>query len=438
MASDAILERLKLLHPKLIDLSLERIVRLLAALGNPERALPPVIHVAGTNGKGSTCAYLRAMLEAAGHRVHMYTSPHLVRFHERIRIATGPGQSSFITEAELSRTLEDCERANGGLPITFFEITTAAAFVAFARHPADAIVLEVGLGGLLDATNVLDAPARCVITPVSIDHVNFLGPHLPGIAREKAGILKRGVTAAIAPQVPEALAVIEARAAEVGAPLLLWERDWSARASGERLTVTLGTAHYDLPLPALPGRHQFLNAGLTVAALHGFTPRVPTPALARGLREVDWPARMQRLAGGRLAAQLPATADLWLDGGHNPGAAEVIADMLRGWAATDGHPVFLVCGMLETKDAGGFFAPLAGLVQQAFTLTIPGQDASLTGAQVAAAANTAGVRAQATTGLAAALTAAAGAAGGKPARVLVCGSLYLAGHVLEADGRPPV
>ncbi len=348
--SDRVLERLGRLHPKLIDLSLGRIERLLAALGNPQDALPPVVHVAGTNGKGSTVATLRACLEAAGYRVHAYTSPHLVRFHERIRLA-----GRLIDEDALLALLEECERVNGGTPITYFEITTAAALLAFARNPADIVLLETGLGGRLDATNVIQRPAATAITPISLDHQAFLGDTIAAIAGEKAGILKPGAPAVVAPQPPEAEAVIEARAAGLDAPLLRWRREWRCEAAGDGMRYAGPRWRLDLPLPSLAGAHQIVNAGTAIACLEALAEfSLPPEAIAAGLRHIEWPARLQRLGRGPLVAMLPAGWELWLDGGHNPGAGAVLAAAVALWRD---RPLHLIVGMLNTKDAAGFLAP---------------------------------------------------------------------------------
>ncbi len=393
-----------------------------------------MIHVAGTNGKGSTIAILRAMLEAAGHRVHQYTSPHLVRFHERIRMALGPGQSEFIDESALTSILEECEQANGGDPITFFEVTTAAAFIAFAGTPADVVLLEVGLGGRLDATNVIDHPALSVITPVSVDHVGFLGAELAGIAGEKAGILKPGVPAVIGRQPPLALAAIEARAAEVGAPLSVWGRDWNVSAELAQITITSPNATIVLPRPALHGAHQVQNAGLAVVCLTSLPSlAVDETAMAAGIATAVWPGRLQRLRG-KLASRLPQGADLWLDGGHNPAAAQAISATLRDWSATDPKPLVLIVGMLDTKDATEFLHEFAGQAEALMTVPVPGSDASLTPQALAAMAKDAGLTAMPADNVEAALDHIAKTRDGPPPRVLICGSLYLAGAALNEDG----
>jgi dihydrofolate synthase/folylpolyglutamate synthase len=397
--------------------------RLLAALGNPQDALPPVIHVAGTNGKGSTVAFLRAFLEAAGCRVHVYTSPHLVRFHERIRVA-----GSLIEEDRLLSLLEECERVNAGAPITFFEITTAVAFLAFAREPADVALLEVGLGGRFDATNVIARPAVTAITPVSLDHQHFLGDTVAEIAFEKAGILKQGVPAVIAPQEPQGMAVIEARAREVGAPLYRQGHEWTAAHSPSGGLSYRGERALDLPPPGLLGAHQYDNAGTALACidrLAGFA--VPEAALAQGMRAVEWPARLQRLTHGPLAERLPPGAELWLDGAHNPAGGAVLAAAARAWRD---QKLGLVFGMLKTHDPAGFLASFVGLADRLVALAIPGEANARTADELAAAATALGMEATPAPSLAEAVAAAAAPG----ARVLICGSLYLAGRVLAENG----
>ncbi|MFN0042560.1 MAG: bifunctional folylpolyglutamate synthase/dihydrofolate synthase [Alphaproteobacteria bacterium] len=429
--SDQILVRLARLHPKLIDLSLGRIERLLAALGHPERHVPPAIHVAGTNGKGSTLAYLRAIFEAAGLRAHVYTSPHLVRFHERIRVAGFP-----VAEDVLSALLEECERANGAAPITFFEITTAAAFLAFARTPADVLLLEVGLGGRLDATNVI-VPALCAITPVSLDHQHYLGDTLVAIAGEKAGILKRLVPAIVAHQEAGAGAVIEARARACDAPLRRHGREWTAQPTPSGMVYRSAAREWHLPAPALPGRHQIANAGLAAAIAEAVEPRFGLTAadVARGISTAQWPARMQRLRHGPLVNLLPPGSELWLDGGHNPAAGLAIAAMLDGAGLESaGTPGFhLVIGMLATKDAGGFLAPLIGRAASLSTVAVPGSEASLDAKELAEHARALGATAEEADSVGGAVRRIAARARG-PARVLICGSLYLAGSVLAENG----
>ena len=423
--SDRVLERLGRLHPKLIDLSLGRVERLLAALGNPQDELPPVVHVAGTKGKGSTVATMRACLEAAGYRVHAYISPHLVRFHERIRLA-----GRLIEEEALIALLEECERANRDAPITFFEITTAAAFLAFARTPADIVLLEVGLGGRLDATNVVRRPAVTAITPVSLDHQAFLGDTVAAIAGEKAGILKPGVTAVIAPQMAEAEAVIEARAAAVSAPLYRARHEWRCEAPAKGMRYEGERWRLDLPLPSLLGAHQVVNAGTAIACLErlpGFD--ISTEAIADGLRHIDWPARLQLLRRGPLVDAVPPDWELWLDGGHNPLAGEILGDVAAGW---HDRPLYLVVGMMNTKDAAGFIAPLARHAGALLAVTIPGEPNALPAEAIAAAARSVGIEAHSARSVLDAVRDLRNHSGS--GRVLICGSLYFAGKVLADNG----
>jgi dihydrofolate synthase / folylpolyglutamate synthase len=433
--STAILERLLTLHPREIDLSLERVERLMADLGHPEDRLPPVIHVAGTNGKGSTAAFMRAVLEAAGKRVHVYTSPHLVRFHERIRIGK-LGAGHFVDEDELADALIQVEKINAGRPITQFEITTAGAFDIFARHPADVLLLEVGLGGRLDATNVIASPLATVITPVALDHEKFLGDTITAIAHEKAGILKRGRPAIIGPQSEEALAEIEREGARIRADLFIANRDWVAYPEGGRLVYQDEDGLIDLPAPRLLGRHQYANAGAAIAALRRAKFTLPRSAFETGLFTVDWPARLQSLSSGALFARLPE-AEIWLDGGHNPAAGVVIAEAMADLEERTSKPLILITGMLTTKEPVGFFKPFAGLARRVYTVPVPNSAASRDPVELAAAAETAGLTAEATGDVGAALNAIANDGHDSPPRVLICGSLYLAGAVLAANGTLP-
>jgi dihydrofolate synthase/folylpolyglutamate synthase len=437
--SDRLLAELKQLHPKLIDLSLGRVVRLLAKLGNPHERLPPVVHIAGTNGKGSVTAYLKSMLEAAGKRVHVYTSPHLVRFHERIELAGGDGKARPIGEAELIDVLSRTQAVNDGDDITQFEITTAAAFLAFSEHAADALLLEVGLGGRLDATNVVERPALTVITPVSMDHADKLGATIARIAGEKAGILKPGVTCVVAPQEDEALDVIERVAERVGAPLIVWGRDFDAYEQRGGLVVQSHDRLLDLPLPGLIGRHQITNAGTAVEAalqLGGIAP--DHQAIARGLQSVYWPARMQRLDRGPLPQLLKAGSELWLDGGHNPAAGQMLAQSLADLEERSAKPLSLVVGMLGLKDAAGFLAPFRGLARHVVTVPIPGaHETPYPPERLAQVAGEAGLNAEAAASVEAALRRIE-ALDPHIKRVMICGSLYLAGHVLALqDGVEP-
>jgi dihydrofolate synthase/folylpolyglutamate synthase len=432
--SDAILTRLLALHPKIIDLSLDRMWRILQRLGEPQKALPPVIHVAGTNGKGSTVAYLRAMLEAAHLRVHAYTSPHLVRFHERIRLATGPGDSAPIEESELSALLEQCDVANAGEAITFFEITTAAAYLAFSRRAADYLLLEVGLGGRLDATNVIDAPRACVITTVDYDHQHYLGHSLTLIAREKAGILKRSVPCIVGRQSEEALAEIERCARKAGAPLHIANQDWSAIRQGGRLVFQDADGLLDLPPPRLKGGFQFDNAGNAIAAVRSLKDRrVGESDLAQGLRSADWPARMQRLTEGKLSQWLGPASELWLDGGHNPSAGQAIAAAFTELHDQRQKPLILILGMLKTKDAAAYVRPFRGLAQKVITVAIPGEANAFAADELARIVMDEGLIAEPAPSIEAAVRKAnKGQAG---VRLLICGSLYLAGNVLALHKR---
>ncbi|MEF3048882.1 folylpolyglutamate synthase/dihydrofolate synthase family protein [Tabrizicola sp. L79] len=420
-SSDVILERMMTLHPKVIDLTLDRVHRLLAALGNPERDLPPVIHIAGTNGKGSTQAMIRAGLESQGLRVHAYTSPHLARFHERIRLA-----GELISEPALAALLDECVQANGPDEITFFEITTCAALLAFARTPADYTLLEVGLGGRLDATNVVGKPALSIITPVSMDHESYLGDTLAKIAGEKAGIIKRGVPVIVGPQAEAGLEVIESTAARLGAPSLVHGQHWTVWEERNRLIYQDENGLLDLPPPNLPGPHQFQNAGAAIAALRhlGHGPEACEAAVTAAV----WPARMQRLRQGPLVDAAPQ-AELWLDGGHNPAGGEAVAATLARMPKRETH---LICGMLNTKDVRGYMAPLAGQVTRLHAVSIPGEKATLPAEATRDAAQSVGIAAETADSVAQALAQIISVA--PQARVLICGSLYLAGAILRENG----
>ncbi|WP_339695030.1 folylpolyglutamate synthase/dihydrofolate synthase family protein [Celeribacter baekdonensis] len=417
-SSDIILDRLMSLHPKIIDLVLDRVWRLLDALDHPERDLPPVIHIAGTNGKGSTQAMIRAGLEAAGKSVHAYTSPHLARFHERIRLA-----GTFISEPALMQVLEECEIANGGAPITYFEITTVAGILAMARTPADYTLLEVGLGGRLDATNVVESPTLSIITPISIDHTQYLGETLAEIAAEKAGIIKRGVPCIVGPQPDEAMDVIEARAARLGAPLMAYGQHWHVCEERGRLIYQDEHGLRDLPLPRLIGHHQIINAGAAIAALRQLG--VDDAALEAALTDAYWPARMQRLATGPLTDAAPK-AELWLDGGHNPAAGIALAEALDRLPR---RPTYMVCGMLNTKDVGGYLKPLARHAERLYAVSIPDAQATLPASATAEAAREDGMDAVESESVLTAVQEIVSAA--PEARILICGSLYLAGHILQ-------
>jgi dihydrofolate synthase/folylpolyglutamate synthase len=420
-----VLERLKALHPRVIDLSLDRIERILAALGHPERSVPPVIHVAGTNGKGSVVAFLRAMLEADDRTCHVYTSPHLVRFNERIVVA-----GREIEDDVLASLLSECETVNDGAPITFFEITTAAALLAFQRTPADVCLLETGLGGRLDATNVVTRPLATLITAISRDHESFLGSTLQSIAREKAGILKAGVPCLSLEQASEADAVLEDRACDVGAPLFREGRDWQVMPLATGFRFESGEFRTDLPAPALEGSHQMHNGGLALACVHRLgLLGVSERAMRSGIAEARWPGRLQRLRSGPLVSLLPTGWELWLDGGHNPGAGQVLAAHVERWRD---RPTGLVFGMLNTKDTLGFLEPFAGRVDWAVAVPVPKEEASVTAQDLAGAARKVGLLADPAVDVRAALSNLVGRLKG-PARILIAGSLYLAGWVLREN-----
>ena len=419
--SDAILMRLLALHPKIIDLSLDRTYRILAKLGNPHHKLPPVIHIAGTNGKGSTLAMTLAILEAAGLKVHTYTSPHLVRFHERIRVA-----GELISEDALSALLEECEAVNGSEPITFFEITTAAAFLAYARTPADYLILEVGLGGRLDATNVIDHPAVTVITSIGLDHQQYLGETIEEIAREKAGILKRGSIGIVGAQSPDVREEIEQVAAKIGAPLKIANQDWQSFVQHGRLVFQDEDGLLDLPLPALVGPHQIDNAGNAIAAVRALNEsRITDSAFATGLKNVAWPARLQNLGQGHLRKYVSPETELWLDGGHNGPAGVVLAQALRDMPKRN---TVMIWGMLNSKHPGAFVANFKDVVSQIYTLSIPDEANAISAEDLTLIAIENGFTSDAASSLENALELASRS---KPApRIIICGSLYLAGHVL--------
>ena len=408
------------LHPKVMDLVLDRVWRLLDAVGNPQDRLPPVIHVAGTNGKGSTQAMIRAGLEAGGSSVHAYTSPHLARFHERIRLA-----GTLISEDALTDVLDRCYVANGPKPITYFEITTVAGLLAFAETTADYTLLEVGLGGRLDATNVIAEPALTIITPVDLDHQQFLGDTLGEIAGEKAGIIKRGVPCVVGPQHEESMDVIEAKAAALGAPLLAYGQQWHVTTERDRLIYQDERGLLDLPMPNLPGPHQVMNAGAAIAGLRALG--CDEAACEAAVTQAYWPARMEKLTTGALV-DLAAPAELWLDGGHNPAAGKALAATL---AQQPERPTHLICGMLKTKDIGGYLHHLAGAAESLTAVSIPGEAATLTATETAEEANKIGLPATQAPDI---LRAIKSITDGTPnARILICGSLYLAGHVMREN-----
>ena len=428
--TDAILDRLTRLHPKLIDLELGRIERLLADVGSPHLKLPPVVHVAGTNGKGSLVAYLRAMAEAAGYRVHVYTSPHLVRFNERIRVA-----GELISDDMLEDVLVEAEQANREQPITFFEITTVAAFLAFARVPADLAVLEVGMGGRNDTTNVVN-PTLSAITPIGYDHTSFLGDTLERIAAEKAGILKRAVPAVIGRQREASAAVIAAKADELAVPLFRMGREWQVRSTATGFRYDSDLLGLDLPAPALVGAHQIDNAATAVACIERLRAaqfRIDNAAVKKGLASVDWPARLQKLSRGPLVEALPPASELWLDGGHNEDCGIVLARQAAEWAKEPAAlPLYLIFGMLTTKDASGFLRPLGRYARTARAVPIEGH-AAYTPQEACARAAEVGLDCLPANDVGAALEDLL-ATQPAPMRILICGSLYLAGDVLARNG----
>jgi len=428
-----LIARLSALHPARIDLDLERVHRLLERLDHPERKLAPVIHVAGTNGKGSTIAYLRAILEAAGLRVHVYTSPSLVRINERFRLG-----GVLVDDDELTAALEHCERANAGAPITLFEIETVAAFCLFAQHPADVVLLEVGLGGRLDATNVIDTPLATVIAPVSMDHTEFLGDTLTMIAGEKAAIIKRNVPVICAEQPPEAMAVIEQSAKRLRAPLHAACEGWHVNVERGRLVYQDDRGLMDLPAPKLFGRHQFDNAGLAIAALRAQDRfKIAPAAFEAGIVNAEWPARMQRLTSGALLAQAPQGCEIWLDGGHNAEGGRVAAAALGDLEERVSRPLVVIVGMMANKDANAFLANFAGLTRHIIAVQIPDNDKAMPPDRLADATRAHGMRVETAGSVEAALRALARLVYEVPPRILITGSLYLAGHVLSVNGTPP-
>jgi dihydrofolate synthase/folylpolyglutamate synthase len=432
-----LIARLSALHPKRIDLDLSRMHRLLERLDHPERQLPPVIHVAGTNGKGSTIAYLRAILEAAGLRVHAFTSPYLVRINECFRLGRAGG-GVLVGDDELRGALEQCERANAGAPITFFEAKTAAAYCLFAQHPADVVLLEVGLGGRLDSTNVIEAPLASVIAPVSMDHMEFLGDTLTAIAGEKAAIIKRKVPAISAEQSPEAMAVIEQQARRLHAPLYAAGQQWHVNVERGRLVYQDDRGLMDLAAPKLFGRHQFDNAGLAIATLRAQNRfRIDNAAFEAGIVNAEWPARMQRLASGALVEQAPQGCELWLDGGHNAEGGRVAAAALGDLEERVSRPLVVIAGMMGNKDASAFLANFAGLTRHIIAVQIPDNENAMPPDRLADAARQLGMRVETLSSVEAALRSLARLAYEVPPRILITGSLYLAGHVLSANGTLP-
>jgi dihydrofolate synthase / folylpolyglutamate synthase len=434
---DELIARLSALHPNRIELGLDRMHRLLARLDHPELKLPPVIHIAGTNGKGSTVAYLRAMLEAAGLRVHVYTSPYLVRINESFRLGR-VGGGVLVCDEELEEALALCEQTNAGEPLTFFEGKTAAAFWLFAKHPADVLLLEVGLGGRLDSTNVVEAPLASVIAPISMDHMDFLGDSLAAIAGEKAAIIKRGVPVISAEQPPEAMAVIEQQAKRMRAPLFAAGEGWHVNIERGRLVYQDDRGLMDLAAPRLFGRHQFDNAGLAVATLRAIgTFKIPNAVYEAGIINAEWPARMQRISSGSLLDWAPPGCEIWIDGGHNVEGGRVVAAALGDLEERVSRPLVIIAGMMANKDARGFLANFAGLTRHIMAVAIPDQSAAMPPERLADAARALGMRVEIAAGVEPALRTLACLAYEVPPRILITGSLYLAGHVLALNGTPP-
>ena len=432
LSSSLILERFRVGYGKDIDLTLRPAYHdLLAKFGNPHHHLPPVFHVAGTNGKGSTCAFLRAMLEAQDYKVHVYTSPHLVHFHERIRVA---GQ--IISEEELAIILEEAEKLAIPGGVSYFEASTIAAFVAFARTKADFTILETGLGGRLDATNVIESPLATIITRLSYDHREFLGDSIDKIAHEKAGIMRRNVPCYTVAQKDDlAVQTLRDAARDLDAPLFVGGQDWISEEHENGLHFRDASRDYELPAPALLGKHQYQNAGLAIAALASLPQPISAAAIATGLCNVEWPARLQRLTGN-LAKMLPSGAELWLDGGHNDSAGEVLAAQIETWAEQDGHdhkPLFVIMGMLTTKHPAEFLTPFAKGIQKLRAVPVPGEILSFSATDLADEVLKLGVRdIKAQPDMVAALRDLAASSCVRP-RILICGSLYLAGVVLALD-----
>lgn len=430
---DAILSRLLDLHPKKIDLSLGRIERLLDALGRPDLALPPIIHVAGTNGKGSTLAFLRAMLEANGALAHVYTSPHLLRFNERIRLGA-PGGGRLVEDNALQQALELCERVNGAQPVTFFEITTAAAFYLFANTPADWLLLETGLGGRYDATNVIKAPKATIVTSISMDHPEFLGETIEKIAYEKAGIFKRGAPAILGFQTEAARDVLAREARRVGAPCVVAGEDFQIFEENGRLVFQDERGLLDLPAPRLAGRHQHQNAAGAIAALRAVLPDFPTAAIETGLLRAEWPARLQRLTRGAVIDLAPPRAEIWVDGGHNADGGRVLAEAMAEFEEKDPRPLALICGAQTTKDIGALLRHFVGLVREVVAVPVQGEHKSWSPEEVAASSRAQGMPARAAASVEAALALLRNTSFAQPPRILIAGSLYLAASVLALNG----
>lgn len=438
--AEQVINELMKLHPKGYDMTLGRMRRLLNVLGNPQQRLPPVIHVAGTNGKGSVSAFCRALLEAAGHAVHVHTSPHLVNWHERYRIGSRQGPGQLVEDALLADALRRVAVANAGEPITVFEILTAAGFLLFSEIPADAVILEVGMGGRLDCTNVVDKPAVSVIMPISFDHQAYLGDRVELIAAEKAGIIKKGCPVVIGRQEFDAAEDVLVDTAErMGCPTAVYGQDYSAHEEFNRLVYQDEFGLSDLPLPRLPGRHQLSNAAAAIRAVKATGFEVTDAMMEKAMTSVEWPGRLQKLTEGSLVALAPAEAEIWVDGGHNPGAGEVIAEAMASFEELRPRPLYLIIGMLNTKDPLGYFRAFTDIAEQVFTVPIRGSDAGLDPVALAQSAYDAGLVAEPMSSVADALKEIAERQldDAAPPRILIGGSLYLAGNVLADNGTPP-
>ncbi|MBN9234942.1 MULTISPECIES: bifunctional folylpolyglutamate synthase/dihydrofolate synthase [Phyllobacteriaceae] len=440
LSAEREIEHLMSLHPKGFDLSLDRVTRLLERLGNPQDKLPPVIHIAGTNGKGSCAAFSRALLEAAGYRVHVHTSPHLVNWHERYRLGA-EGGGRLVDDKVFAETIARVAEANGGETITVFEILTAVGFLLFAEHPADAVILEVGLGGRFDATNVIKRPAVSVIMPVSLDHEAYLGDRVELIAAEKAGIIKRGCPVVVGAQEFEAAQLVLIETAErLRAPLTVYGQDFLAFAENGRMVYQDSDGLMDLSPPRLPGRHQFANAAAAIAAVKAAGFDISERDADKAMTNVSWPGRMQKLTQGRLMELAPRGAEIWLDGGHNPGAGTVIAEALAEQEEKNPRPLFMISGMINTKDQSGYFSAFKGLTRHVYTVPVSMSDSGVPNDELAARAAEAGLSAEPVSSVANALMLLRDTWDEReaPPRILIGGSLYLAGAVLAENGTPPI
>jgi dihydrofolate synthase/folylpolyglutamate synthase len=434
------IERLLGIYPRGFDLSLDRIVRLLEDLGRPQDRMPPIIHIAGTNGKGSATAFSRALIEASGLSAHVHTSPHLVRWHERYRIGVPGGSGRLATDEQLLDAVLRAEKANNGQPITVFELLTAVLFILFSEHPADAAIIEVGLGGEFDATNVISNPAVSLIMPVALDHQQWLGGTIAEIAKAKAGIIKRNRPVVIGRQDEEsALNVLRETAERAGGPLQVYGQDYLAYEENGRLVYQDQDGLMDLPLPALPGRHQYANAAAAIRAVKSAGFRLREEVVARAMKSVSWPARLQRLRTGDLIPFAPVGAEVWLDGGHNPHGGRAVAEAMVAFEERDPRPLYLVTGMINTKDPKGYFEAFHGLARKVYTVAIQKSDAGLDPVVLAGEAAEAGLVAAPASSAAAALSEISAEIGEneKPPRILIGGSLYFAGNILEENGTLP-